>query len=54
MTNRVRFNLGQFASDNSASAVTPTCKVYTYSPSGSTEFSHDFAAIDTSSGLTSV
>ena len=54
VTNRVRFNLGQFSTDNSASAVNPSCKVYTYSTMGSPAFSHDFAAIDTSGGLTSL
>lgn len=54
VTNRVRFNLGQFATDNAGSSVSPKCKVYTYSLDGSPAFSHDWAAIDTKSGLTSL
>ena len=54
LTNRVRVNLGQFATDNSASALTPKCKVYTYSTAGSPAFSHDWAAIDTTGGLNSL
>lgn len=54
VTNRVRFNLGQFATDNAGSSVAPKCKVYTYSTDGSPNLSHDWAAIDTTSGLTSL
>ena len=54
VTNRVRFNLGQFATDNSASSVNPSCKVFTYSTTGSTAFSHDWDAIDISNGLTNL
>lgn len=54
VTNRIRFNLGQFALDNAASSVTPSCKVYTYSTTGSTAFSHDFAAVDVSGGFSSL
>ena len=51
VTNRVRINLGQFYTDNAASQISPRCKIYTYSTTGSLEFSHDWAAIDTSQGL---
>ena len=51
VTNRVRINLGQYNTDNSASQISPHCKIYTYSTTGSTEFSHHWAAIDTSQGL---
>jgi hypothetical protein len=54
VTNRVRVNLGQFATDNSASSLNPKCKVYTYTTTGSPAFSHDWAAIDTSGGLSSL
>lgn len=54
VTNRIRFNLGQFALDNSASATTPSCKVYTYSTTGSTSYSYDWAAVDISGGLSSL
>lgn len=54
VTNRVRFNLGQFALDNSASAVSPSCRVYTYTELGSPELSHDWAAIDVSGGFSSL
>jgi hypothetical protein len=54
VTNRIRFNLGQFALDNSASAVSPSCKVYTYSTTGSTAFSHDWAAVGVSGGFSSL
>lgn len=54
VTNRIRFNLGQFALDNAASTVSPSCKVYTYSTTGSTELSHDFAAVDVSGGFSSL
>lgn len=54
VTNRLRFNLGQFALDNSASSVSPICKVYTYSTTGSTAFSHDWAAVDVSGGFSSL
>lgn len=50
VTNRVRINLGQYHTENVASQITPLCKIYTYSTTGSPEFSHDFAAIDASSG----
>ena len=51
VTNRVRFNLGQFATDNSASSVTPSCQVYNYDTVGSLQYSHDFAAVDVTGGL---
>jgi hypothetical protein len=54
LTNRVRINLGQFATDNAVTAVSPKCKVYTYSTVDSTEFSHHWSAIDTTGGLTSL
>lgn len=54
VTNRIRFNLGQFALDNSASTVNPSCKVYTYSTTGSSDLSHDFAAVDVSGGFSSL
>lgn len=54
VTNRVRFNLGQFATDNTDSSVNPKCKVYTYSTTGSMDYSHDWAAVDSSGGLTSL
>ena len=54
VTNRVRFNLGQFALDNAASALSPSCKVYEYSTDGSPNFSHDWAAIDTSGTFSSL
>lgn len=50
ITNRVRINLGQYFTDNSASQITPMCKIYTYSLLGSVEFSHDWAAVDASQG----
>ena len=51
--NRVRFDLGQFAVDNSASTVNPICKVYDYDQLNlSPEFSHDWSAVDSSQGLT--
>lgn len=51
-TNRIRFDLGQFASDNNATTITPTCKVFDYDVlNGSPSFSHDWAAVDSSSGL---
>jgi hypothetical protein len=53
-TNRIRFNLGQFAVDNNASSVTPICKVYNYDTMGSLTFSHDWNAIDSSQGLSSL
>ena len=54
VTNRIRFNLGQFALDNSASTVNPSCKVYTYTTNGSPSYSHDFAAVDASGGFSSL
>lgn len=51
MTNRVRLNLGQYNTDNLASQINPICKIYQYNVAGSTEFSHDWAAVDTSQGL---
>jgi hypothetical protein len=51
-TNRMRFDLGQFAVDNNASSVSPTCKVFNYDvANGSPSFSHDWAAVDSSQGL---
>jgi hypothetical protein len=51
-TNRVRFDLGQFSVDNSASGVNPLCKIYNYDAlSNSGSLSHDWAAIDSSLGL---
>ena len=51
-TNRVRFDLGQFAVDNSASTLGPQCKVFTYDlANGSPQMSHDWSAVDTSQGL---
>lgn len=35
VTNRVRINLGQYFTDNSASQINPTCKIYTYTTLGS-------------------
>lgn len=35
VTNRVRFSLGQFALDNAASSVNPSCKIYKYTTTGS-------------------
>jgi len=44
--------LGQFASDNNATSISPTCKVFTYDNLyGSLAFSHDWAAVDYSQGL---
>lgn len=54
VTNRIRFNLGQFALDNAASTVNPSCKVYAYSTTGSAAFSHDFAGVDVSGGFSSL
>ena len=54
VTNRLRFNLGQFAMDNSASSLSPSCKVYTYDTAGSPNLSHDWDAIDVSGGLSSL
>jgi hypothetical protein len=53
-TNRIRFNLGQFAVDNSASSVSPVCKIYEYDTMGSKQFSHDWNAVDSSQGLSSL
>ncbi len=51
-TNRIRFDLGQFSVDNTASALSPNCKVYNYDLSiSSPMLSHDWAAIDSSQGL---
>ncbi len=54
VTNRVRFNLGQFALDNAASSVNPSCKIYEYTTDGSAYFSHDWAAVDVSGGFSSL
>ena len=54
VTNRVRFNLGQFALDNAASSVNPSCKIYQYTTDGSAYFSHDWAAVDVSGGFSSL
>lgn len=51
VTNRVRINLGQYNTDNLASQINPICKIYEYNVAGSTEFSHHWAAIDTSKGF---
>ena len=51
VTNRVRINLGQYFTDNSASQISPRCKIYEYSTAGSTEYSHDWAGVDTSQRL---
>lgn len=51
-TNRMRFDLGQFAVDNNASTVNPSCKVFDYNvANGSPSFSHDWSAVDYSQGL---
>lgn len=50
VTNRVRINLGQYHTENSASQISPLCKIYTYSLDGSPEFSHDWAAVDATQG----
>jgi len=51
----MRFDLGQFAVDNNASTVSPTCKVYSYDvANGSPTFSHDWSAVDYSQGLAKV
>ena len=51
-TNRVRVNLGQYYTDNSASLINPICKIYTFNSGGaSTMFSHHWSAVDTSQGL---
>jgi hypothetical protein len=50
-TNRVRFDLGQFAVDNGGSTLNPTCQVYNYNANGSYSYSHDWAAVDSSQGL---
>ena len=51
-TNRIRFDLGQFAVDNNASSVNPTCKVFNFDGvNGSLSYSHDWSAVDSSQGL---
>lgn len=50
ITNRVRINLGQYYTDNTASQISPMCKIYTYDLFGSMEFNHDWAAVDASQG----
>lgn len=51
-TNRMRFDLGQFAVDNNASTVNPSCKVFDYNVANSSpDFSHDWSAVDYSQGL---
>lgn len=54
MTNRIRFNLGQFSLDNAASVLSPKCKVFTYNPAGSTAYSYDWAAVDSAGGFSSL
>lgn len=51
LTNRVRINLGQYEVDNTASQISPRCKIYEYSTTGSPEYSHDWAGIDISRGF---
>lgn len=50
-TNRVRINLGQYFTENSASQINPLCKIFIYSLTGSTEYSHDWAAVDATRGF---
>jgi hypothetical protein len=50
-TNRIRVDLGQYYIDNFASLINPLCKVYLYDEAGSSDFSHDWAAIDAEQGL---